>query len=121
MRQKSPVSTELSPTTLLLALALVVGPAFAEESKPITAQVGDIVRPAAEAYGNGVQRLVNEFFAGSEGSLGEAARANLKAQDKSEREANRGVRRTTKECIKPGNVIDEDVKECVDGLREKDW
>ncbi|RRW12661.1 hypothetical protein EGJ43_17765, partial [Stutzerimonas stutzeri] len=54
-------------------------------------------------------------------SLGEAARANLKAQDNREREANRGVRRTMKECIKPGNVIDDDVKECKDGLRIKTW
>jgi len=26
-----------------------------------------------------------------------------------------------KECIKPGNVIDDDVKECVDGLRNREW
>jgi hypothetical protein len=66
-------------------------------------------------------RLVNEFFAGSKGVMGEAARANLKAQDQREREANRGVRRTMRECIKPGNVIDDDVKECIDGLRERTW
>jgi hypothetical protein len=106
---------------ILLVLALPVGPAIAEESKPIATQVGDAVRPAAEAYGNGMQRLVNEFFAGSKGSMGEAARANLKAQDKREREANRGVRRTMKECIKPGNVIDDDVKECTEGVRDRNW
>ncbi|AVK16447.1 hypothetical protein CSB90_1130 [Pseudomonas aeruginosa] len=53
--------------------------------------------------------------------MGEAARANLKAQDQREREANRGVRRTMKECIKPGNVIDDDVKECIEGIRTKEW
>ncbi len=42
-------------------------------------------------------------------------------QDQREREANRGVRRTMKECIKPGNVIDDDVKECMEGLRIKEW
>jgi len=26
-----------------------------------------------------------------------------------------------KECIKLGNVIDDDVKECTEGLREKTW
>lgn len=82
---------------------------------------GDAIRPAAEAYGKGMQKLVNELFAGSKGPMGEAARANLKAQDKREREANRGVRRTMKECIKPGNVIDDDVKECMEGLRVKEW
>jgi hypothetical protein len=106
---------------MLLALALAANPALAEESKPIATQVGDALRPAAEAYGKGMQQLVNELFAGSKGPMGEAARANLKAQDKREREANRGVRRTMKECIKPGNVIDDDVKECMEGLRVKEW
>ena len=106
---------------MLLALALAASPALAEESKPIATQVGEAMRPAAEAYGKGVQKLVNELFAGTKGPMGEAARANLKAQDKREREANRGVRRTMKECIKPGNVIDDDVKECIEGLRIRDW
>ncbi|MGE8501117.1 MAG: hypothetical protein ACN6P1_02640 [Pseudomonas sp.] len=106
---------------MLLVLALAASPAFAEESKPVATQVGDALRPAAEAYGKGMQKLVNELFAGSKGPMGEAARANLKAQDKREREANRGVRRTMKECIKPGNVIDDDVKECMEGLRHKEW
>lgn len=105
----------------LLALALASSPALADESKPIATQVGDAMRPAAEAYGKGVQELVNEFFAGSKGPMGEAARANLKSQDRREREANRGVRRTMKECIKPGNVIDDDVKECTEGLRVREW
>jgi hypothetical protein len=106
---------------ILLALALVASPILAEETKPIATQVGDAMRPAAEAYGNTMIRLINEFFAGSKGVMGEAARANLKAQDQREREASRGVRRTMKECIKPGNVIDDDVKECMDGRRIKTW
>ncbi|HCW96032.1 hypothetical protein QX25_12065 [Stutzerimonas stutzeri] len=106
---------------ILLALALIASPALAEESKPIATQVGEAMQPAAEACGNTMTRLVNEFFAGSKGVMGEAARANLKAQDQREREANRGIRRTMKECIKPGNVIDDDVKECIEGLREKGW
>ncbi|AWT09173.1 hypothetical protein DM292_02545 [Stutzerimonas frequens] len=106
---------------ILLALALVASPILAEESKPIATQVGEAMQPAAEAYGNTMTRLVNEFFAGSKGVMGEAARANLKAQDQREREANRGVRRTMTECIKPGNVIDDDVKECIEGLRVREW
>lgn len=106
---------------MLLALALASSPALAEESKPVATQVGDAIRPAAEAYGKTVNTLVNEFFAGSKGPLGEAARSNLKSQDQREREDNRGVRRTMKECIKPGNVIDDDVKECIEGLRAKEW
>ena len=53
--------------------------------------------------------------------MAEAARANLKQQDLAEKEANRGVRRSVKECMKPGNVIDDDVQECVRGYREKTW
>lgn len=108
--------------TLLLLAVMNSGLAIAEESKPIATQVGEAVRPAAEAYSRTVNRLFNEYMAGaSKGPLGDAARANLKAQDQRERKANRGVRRTMKECIKPGNVIDDDVKECVEGLRMKTW
>lgn len=106
---------------MLLAMAMASNPALAQESKPVATQVGDALRPAAEAYGKTVDRLVNELFAGSKGPMGEAARTNLKSQDQREREANRGVRRTMKECIKPGNVIDDDVKECIEGLRAKEW
>lgn len=106
---------------IFLALAMATSPAVAEESKPLATQAGDAIRPAAEAYSNGMQRLIHEFFAGSDGVLGQAARSNLKAQDKKERETNRGVRRTMKECIKPENVIDDDVKECMEGLRVKEW
>ncbi|MDX1766312.1 MAG: hypothetical protein R3313_05170 [Candidatus Saccharimonadales bacterium] len=106
---------------ILLALVITSSPTLAEESKPVATQVGDALRPAAEAYGKTVNTLVNEFLAGSKGPMGQAARANIKSQDQREREANRGVRRTMKECIKPGNVIDDDVKECIEGLREKDW
>jgi hypothetical protein len=50
-------------------------------------------------------RIITEFMAGGNGMLAEGARANLKAQN--QREANRGVRRTMKECI--------------EGLRDKAW
>ncbi|CAI9905525.1 hypothetical protein L346_05471 [Pseudomonas aeruginosa MSH-10] len=53
--------------------------------------------------------------------VGDAARKSLKMQDKREKEANRGVRKSMKECIKPGNVIDDGVKECMEGLRVKEW
>jgi hypothetical protein len=106
---------------IFLVLALASSATLAEELKPVATQVGDAMRPAAEAYGNKVNKLVNEFFAGSKGPMGQAARANLKSQDQREREANRGVRRTMKECIKPGNVIDDDVKECIEGSRIKEW
>lgn len=33
----------------------------------------------------------------------------------------RSQTRSMKYCIKPNNVIDEDVKECMEGLRERTW
>lgn len=57
----------------------------------------------------------------SKGSLGDAARANLKAQDQRERETNREVQRSLQACNKPGNIIDDDVKECTEGLRAREW
>lgn len=75
---------------ILLALALVASPILAEESKPIATQVGEAMRPTAEAYSNTMTRLVNEYFAGSKGVLGEAARANLKAKTTRTRSQSRG-------------------------------
>lgn len=95
---------------MFIVITLAAGPALAEESKPVATQIGDAIRPAAEAYSKTMNRLVSELFAGSNSPMGKAAYANLKAQDKRAREANRGVRRTMKECIKPGNVIDDDVR-----------
>lgn len=69
----------------------------------------------AEALSKGLSRTVAKLMSG------EGARANLKMQDQREREANRGTRKSIKECIKPGNVIGDDVKECTEGLREKSW
>ncbi len=31
------------------------------------------------------------------------------------------IKRRIKDCIKPNNVIDKDVKECMQGLKEPDW
>jgi hypothetical protein len=31
------------------------------------------------------------------------------------------IKRSIKDCIKPNNVIDKDVKECMQGLKEPDW
>ncbi|MGY0521965.1 hypothetical protein [Pseudomonas aeruginosa] len=87
----------------------------------LATQAGEATAPIAEAIGSGFSRIVTEFMAGTDGMAGDAARKSLKMQDKREREANRGVRKTMKECIKPGNVIDDDVKECLEGLRVKTW
>ncbi|ELO1026039.1 hypothetical protein [Pseudomonas aeruginosa] len=104
-----------------IILFTLCGFAYAEESKPLATQAGEVTAPIAEAIGSGFGRIITEFMAGTDGMAGDAARETLKMQDKRDREANRGVRKSMKECIKPGNVIDDDVKECTEGLRERTW
>jgi hypothetical protein len=105
----------------LLALLAISTCAVAEEEKPLPTQAAEGIAPYAKAIGDGINRGVMEFMAGTGGSIGNAAKANLAHQDNALRQANRGTRKTMKECIKPGNVIDDDVKECTEGLREKSW
>jgi hypothetical protein len=104
-----------------IALLLTVTAANAEEQKPLATQAGESIAPYAQAFGETVSNTMMEFMAGGKGPLAEGARANLKMQDQRERAANRGTRKSMKECIKPENVIDDDVKECTEGLREKTW
>ena len=105
----------------LFALLVLAAPAFAEEEKPVATQAAEAITPYAEAVSKGISRSVTEFMAGGKGPIAEAARSRLKIQEQRERVANRGTRKSMKECIKPGNVIDDDVKECIEGLREKTW
>ncbi|QLC73838.1 hypothetical protein LPB260_24330 [Pseudomonas sp. LPB0260] len=105
----------------LIALLILAAPAFADEEKPVATQAAEAVTPYAEAFSKSVSRTFTEIMAGGKGPMAEGARANLRMQDQREREANRGTRKSMKECIKPGNVIDDDVKECIEGLREKTW
>jgi len=104
-----------------IALLLTVTAANAEEQKPIATQAGESIAPYAQAVGETVNRTMMEFMAGGKGPLAEGARTNLHMQDQRERAANRGTRKSMKECIKPENVIDDDVKECTEGLRERTW
>lgn len=106
---------------IFVALFLIATSANAEEQKPLATQVGESITPYAKAFGDTVSKTMAEFMAGGNGPLAEGARANLKLQDQRERVANRSTRKSMKDCIKPGNVIDDDVKECTEGLREKTW
>ncbi|MDH0894432.1 MULTISPECIES: hypothetical protein [unclassified Pseudomonas] len=76
-----------------------------------------VVAPVA----NEISKRMMRALAQGKGMVAEAARENLKQQELAEKEASRGVRRSVKECMKPGNVIDDDVQECVRGYREKTW
>ncbi len=112
---------DLSILFLLTGLTATVQQPFASESKPIATQAAEAIQPYAKKIGEAVDQTVNEFLAGTDGPLGDAARSNLQSREQAERETNRGTRKSMKECIKPGNVIDDDVKECMEGVREKNW
>ncbi|WP_275629626.1 hypothetical protein [Pseudomonas sp. 273] len=77
------------------------------------------MNPIIEVLANYVQKSIMQSLANGKGPLAEGARTNLKMQAQREREANRGTRRSMKEYIKPGNIIDDDVKECTERIRVK--
>lgn len=82
-----------------------------------TAQAGDIVKTYSDTFSDAIMRSL----ASGKGTTAKGAQAYLKRRELEEKEANRGPRRTVAECMKPGNVIDDDVNECVKGYREKTW
>jgi hypothetical protein len=91
------------------------------EDKTALAEAAEAMKPIIEVPSKYLEKSIMQGLADGKGPLAEGARRNLKMQAQREKEANRGVRRSMKECIKPGNVIDDDVKECTEGLRDKTW
>lgn len=106
------------------AIALVVimtSYAVSAEEKTVLSTAADAIAPITKKAGDYINKSIMQSLSGNDTPLGRAARDNLERQAKAERKANRGTRKTMKECIKPGNVIDEDVQECMTGMRERDW
>ena len=91
------------------------------EDKTALAEAATAMQPALKAYTDYVQKSVMQTFADNDTAMGEAARKHLRSQEKITMEANRGTMRSVRECMKPGNVMDEDVQECAQGLRAKTW
>lgn len=91
------------------------------EDKTALAQAAEAMEPAVKAYTDYVEKSFLQTFADNDSSLGQAARNQLRARERAEMEANRGPMRSVRECMKPGNVIDQDVQECAQGLRVKTW
>lgn len=91
------------------------------EDKTALAQAAEAMEPAVKAYTDYVEKSFLQTFADNDSSLGQAARNQLRARERAEMEANRGPMRSVRECMKPNNVIDQDVQECAQGLRHKTW
>lgn len=103
-----------SSVTLFLA-----APVFAEDTA--LAQAANVVRPPIEASAHYLSKSIMQTMAAGSGPVADGARRNLANIERQERIDNRGPRRSVQECIKPGSVIDDDVKECMDGIQSKSW
>ncbi|MGM8937003.1 hypothetical protein ACS8E9_19370 [Pseudomonas neustonica] len=107
-------------TTTAIALMLFNITASAED-KTALAQAGEAIEPALKAATDYFEKSVMQSLADNDTPMGQAARNQLRARERAEMEANRGPMRSVRECMKPGNVIDQDVQECAQGIRQKDW
>ncbi|WP_447746012.1 hypothetical protein [Pseudomonas nicosulfuronedens] len=108
--------------TILTSLAILSSTTLASaEEKTALAEAAEAMKPIIEIPADYLQKSIMQSLAGGKGPMAEGARNNLKMQAQRDREANRGARKSLKECIKPGNVIDDDVKECTEGMRAKSW
>lgn len=108
--------------TILTSLAILsCAPLASAEEKTALAEAAEAMKPIIEIPADYLQKSIMQSLAGGKGPMAEGAKRNLKMQAQREGEANKGVRRTMRECIKPGNVIDDDVKECTEGTRQKAW
>ncbi len=103
-----------SSVTLFLA-----APVFAEDTA--LAQAANAVRPGIEASANYLSKSIMQTMASGSGPVADGAKRNLANIERQDRIDNRGPRRSMRECIKPGSIIDDDVKECMEGLRGKGW
>jgi hypothetical protein len=106
---------------ILFFASLTVSLSSYGEDQPLATQAGEALQPLAEKASRSFSQTVLEFMAGGSGPMAEGAKSNLKIREQQDMEANRGQLRPLKECIKSGNVIDEDVQECVRGYRDKTW
>lgn len=96
---------------------LCITASVSAEDKPLATQAAEALQP----LGKGINTAVTQFLAGTGGLVGKSARQNLDAQVKADAIANRGTRQTMQACLKPGNLIDDDVRECMNGTRARDW
>lgn len=81
-------------------------------------QAGNWLKPINDAF---TDQIMGSLAEDGRGPLAASAKKHMKQREIEQKEADRGPRRTVAECIKPGNVIDDDVNECVRGYRAKTW
>lgn len=91
------------------------------QSKPAATVAAEAISPLAAKFSGAVSGAANDYLAGMPGPVGEAAQRNQRKTTATAARLNRTTRRPMAECLKPGALIDLDVKECMEGTRVKDW
>lgn len=111
---------------IFMFVLIVLGAGFVvlsmtSHSKPAATVAAEAIAPLAGTFSGAVSGSVNDYLAGMPGPVGDGARHNQQASAAAVAKRNRTTRRPMAECLKPGALIDLDVKECMDGTRVKDW
>ncbi|GGJ92602.1 hypothetical protein [Pseudomonas matsuisoli] len=105
---------------LIISICLLLSsPSYAEDTA--LAQAAKTIQPAVQAAANYTQKSILQTMASGDGALADGAKRAMATLEHQERMKNRGPRQTMQECIKPNSVIDDDVKECMEGLRPRTW
>jgi hypothetical protein len=108
----------------LLAIAVLATSSTIHAEEPIATQAGRAIDPIAQKAGKAIHQTTLEYFAGTKGMLGDGAREALKQQQRSAQQnqiGNTNITRSLRDCMKPGNVVDDEVKACTEGRLEKTW
>lgn len=108
----------------LLAIAVLAASSTIHAEEPVATQIGRAIDPAAAKAGKAIQQTTLEFFSGTSSPLGVGAREVLKQQKRAEQRnqiGNTNITRSLRDCMKPGNVVDDEVKACTEGRLEKAW
>lgn len=108
-------------TAVVLLSMAVIAFAVSGERKPLPTQAAEAIQPLATEFSKTVNTGVSDYLAGTPGPLGDAARRNQQAGTTAMAQPVRGTRKTMAQCLKPGDLIDQDVKECIEGTRVRDW
>ena len=87
--------------TVAIALALTAVSSHAEPAKPLLQQASD--------------EMVYQMFKDQDTPMGQAVRKNRRDAENREIRSAPQVK-SARECVKPGNVIDEDVRRCMKGM-----
>ena len=106
---------------LVVMVAGYMALSAAPPGKPAPTAAAEAISPLAAKFSQAVSGSANDYLAGMPGPVGEAARHTQQKTTAPTAPLHRTTRRPMAECLKPGALIDLDVKECMDGTRVKDW